>query len=413
LVAALVAVAAWQGGPHGREALLYGPPALALASMCVARDARWVLAVDLAAAWVLGSLAVSGKGFGGLCAPFARLADSPELVPGAPPGAARTLRGTALGAVILLPFGALFWTGDAAFAALSQQLPHPSPDSLPGRVLTFGLVLAAALGLALAARRPLAPALPRFPRLLTVREWAIPLVLLNALFASFVVVQFAVLFGGQEHVLRTARLTYAEYARHGFWQLLGASALTLGVVAGASVVTQVPRPRDRLLRQALLALLCGLTLVVIASAIRRLELYEDAFGLTWLRLTAVVFALWLAGLFAVLLVAGALVQARRVLGPVLVVGSAASLLGFTLANPDGLIAGRNVERWRETGRIDLGYLQGLSTDAAPALSTLPEGLRLAVLAPLRERLTEDDPWSSFNLARERARDLVASEVLRR
>jgi len=48
------------------------------------------------------------------------------------------------------------------------------------------------------------------PVRLSLLEWLIPLSLLNALFAAFVIVQFAVLFGGHDHVLETAGLTYSE-----------------------------------------------------------------------------------------------------------------------------------------------------------------------------------------------------------
>jgi hypothetical protein len=37
-------------------------------------------------------------------------------------------------------------------------------------------------------------------------------------------------------------------------------------------------------------------------------------------------------------------------------GAAAALIAFTLASPDGLIARRNVERWEQTGRLDVAYL---------------------------------------------------------
>jgi hypothetical protein len=46
-------------------------------------------------------------------------------------------------------------------------------------------------------------------------------------------VQFAVFFGGQEHLLRTAGLTAAEHARQGFFQLLAVAAMTLALVAVA------------------------------------------------------------------------------------------------------------------------------------------------------------------------------------
>ena len=57
-----------------------------------------------------------------------------------------------------------------------------------------------------------------------------PLGVLDALFVAFVAVQATVLFGGHAHVLETEGLTYAEYARQGFWQLLWVSALTLLVL---------------------------------------------------------------------------------------------------------------------------------------------------------------------------------------
>jgi hypothetical protein len=138
--------------------------------------------------------------------------------------------------------------------------------------------------------------------------------------------------------------------------------------------------------------------------VERLLLYEDAFGLTRLRLFAVAIALWLGGLFALLLVAGLAPPVRRKLAHIAVAGTALALLGFSLASPDRLIADRNVERWRETGRIDGWYLSGLSADAAPALVELPAELH--VLDGLETRLAEDEPWSSWNRSRARAREVL-------
>jgi hypothetical protein len=234
----------------------------------------------------------------------------------------------------------------------------------------------------------------------------LPLALLDALFAVFVAVQVAVLFGGHEHVLRTAGLTYSEYARQGFWQLLAAAALTLTVVSGAVLFAATPRRADRLVLRLLLGVLCALTIVVLVSALSRLRLYEEAFGLTRLRLLAEAVAVWLGGLFALLLAAGLVARLRRVLAPVAIAGTGLALLVFSLLDPDGLIAQRNVERWRDTGRIDLAYLRTLSADAAPELVSLPPSLRSSTLEPLRSELAAGEPWSSFNLSRRRARDLL-------
>jgi hypothetical protein len=410
LVAALVALAAATAARPTSDALVFGALALVLAALPMIRDASWVVGLDLAAAWVLGAVAVSGPTLSAVLTPVLRLRELPMLMPPVPSRLAPALRGTVLGGMLLTPFGVLFWTGDAAFAELAQAIPLPSPASLPGRTLVFALVFLAAAGLALSARRPFRASMPRPPRRLTSWEWVIPLALLNALFLAFVVVQLAVLFGGHEHVLRTAGLTYAEYARQGFWQLLAAAALTLVVVGVALLVADAPRRLQRLILRLLLGLLCALTIVVVVSALRRLLLYEEAFGLTRSRLLAEALALWLGGLFALLMTAGLIRHVRRQFPRIAITGTVVGLLAFSLANPDSLIAERNVERWRENGRLDLAYLQTLSADAAPALAELPPALRRRALAPLALRLARGEPWSSFNLSRERARAVIGDDL---
>jgi hypothetical protein len=404
IVAALAALAVAFAGRRSADLVLFGGLALALTLPAVLLDAAWVVALDLAAACLLAVAAASGPQLAALAAPLVRLADTPALVPPAPRSASPALRGGLLGVLVVTPFAALFWQADAAFAQLGRDLPLPAPDPLPGQAAAFAIVLATALGLALAARRPFVRPLPRPPRRLTVWEWAVPLGLLNALFSAFVVVQLAVLFGGHDRVLETAGLTYAEYARQGFWQLLAAAGLTLAVIGVATLVADTPGRRHDLLLRGLCGALCALTVAVLVSAVQRLLLYEEAFGLTRLRLVATAFALWLGGLFALVVIAGLAGAVRRRLARLAVAGTAVALLGFSLASPDRLIAERNVERWRETGRLDSRYLLQLSADAVPALLELPDSL--GVRGDLAAELPDDEPWSSYNVSRARARALL-------
>jgi Domain of unknown function (DUF4173) len=402
LVAFLVAATVVATGRRSPDLILFGSLALALALVPAVLDAAWVVAVDLVAGCVLAAFAVAGPRLVAVLAPARALDRLPQLIPPTPAGSSSALRGVALGAVVVLPFGALFWTADAAFAEVAGSAPVPSVGSLPGRVAVFALVLLGALGLALATERAFADVSLRAPAV-GLAEWAIPLVLLDLLFLAFVAVQVTVLFGGHDHVLETAGLTYAEYARQGFWQLLAAAALTLVVVALAARVATVRHAADRRLLRALLGTLCALTLVTVASALHRLHLYEDAFGLTRPRLAAEAIAWALGGLLVLVLVAGVLGIHRRGLVRLAVAGLALGLLAFSLSNPDGRIAERNVDRWQRTGDLDVAYAHGLSADAVPALARLPEPLRERVLGPLRARLAEPEPWSSANLSRHRAR----------
>lgn len=138
--------------------------------------------------------------------------------------------------VLLLVFGSLFAGADAGFAALLGRAAPTFHVSNPfGRFVLGVLVCGGALGAVyLLWQTPRVDAFaPRPGRPVARWEWAIPVALLDLLFLGFVAVQLTVLFGGNTHVLTTADLTYAEYARQGFWQLLAVTALTLLVIAVA------------------------------------------------------------------------------------------------------------------------------------------------------------------------------------
>lgn len=388
-----------------------------LAAGAMLRDALWVVLPALCAATLLMSLALAGgagwaavgRGLGRVLAragsgPVAVAAGAWRLLPvGA--GAAPALRGAALAAALLAVFGALFASGDAAFERIvAAAIPDADLGALPERALWGLLALALAGALATVGRTREASA-PGAARRLAPVEWGIALVALNLLFAAFVAVQAGVLFGKRDHVLETAGLTYAEYAREGFAQLAVAAALTLAVAAGALRWARAEGRRERIVLRALLAVLCGLTLVVVASAAHRLDLYQDAFGATRLRLAAAATIVWLGALLALVL-ATAAAGRYAVLPRACVLATALVVLGVVLIDPDRRIAERNVDRYARDARIDLDYVRGLSADAAPALAELPPPERRYALTEIRLRLSEGDGWAEWNLARARARDVL-------
>ncbi|MGH3072883.1 MAG: DUF4173 domain-containing protein [Gaiellaceae bacterium] len=408
IVAALMLTAVFVGRRMTALRLVLVLLALALTAQAALLDATWVVALDLVVAWVLASFAASDVALAALAAPVARLREAPALTPRVSERQGPALRGLALGGIVLLPFLLLFLSADAAFAGFAGDLPLPSGESLLGRAALLTSTLTATLGLGLAVRRPLTRRWTVTGRQLEFAEWAIPLALLDLLFAAFVTVQLTVLFGGHDQVLDTAGLTYAEYARSGFWQLLTAAGLTFAVVAATLALARPHDRRQTLLLRLLLGTLCALTLVVLVSALHRLRLYEDAFGLTRMRLLAETVALWLGVLLALLTAAVWFRRARTSLSRAIVLATSIGLLTFSLSDPDRRVADRNVERWRASGVVDLGYLAGLSADAVPALLDLPARQRQQAIAGIRERLAQGDPWGSANRSRARARDMLKS-----
>jgi len=117
-------------------------------------------------------------------------------------------------------------------------------------------------------------------------EATIVLASVIVLFAGFAVTQVVALVGGGRHVVETAGLTYADYARSGFFQLVAVAAIALAVLLTVDAFTGSPTGRARRRLVLLSEVVIGLTLVVVVSALRRLDLYESAYGLTMLRLYA-------------------------------------------------------------------------------------------------------------------------------
>ncbi|MFJ3637228.1 DUF4173 domain-containing protein [Streptomyces sp. NPDC090112] len=395
---------------------------LALLVIPALRDSAWPAALAILAAVLLGALALHGSRTwpGVLLAPLGFLDSAVSgvawLLKGlrARGGAGKdrwlpVAKAAAVALVLLVLFGALFASADAAFAdLLGGLMPDVSVEDGPIRFMLF--VLGAFLALA-AARTAAAPlrwdritVSPGKPRSRV--EWALPLVVLNLLFAGFNAVQLAVLFGGYRKVLESTGLGYAEYARQGFWQLLWATLLTLVVIALALRWAPRAGAGDRRLVRAVLGVLCVMTLVVVASALRRMDLYVEEYGLTRLRVSVAAMELWL-GLVIVLIMAAGLFGARWL--PRAVAGSAAAaVLVFGLMSPDGMVAERNVARYEADAKIDLAYFQSLSADAVSALDRLPEPQRSCALRGINDEMSRagDVPWYAMSLGEYRARRIL-------
>ncbi|GAB3764884.1 signal transduction histidine kinase [Nocardioides ginsengisegetis] len=394
---------------------------LLLAGTVVVRDAQWIVALCLFAG---GAVCMAGlvdgrtlRGFvlAGIAWPLAGLRGLPWLGrslrgTGGPGRSTAAVRTVALSVLAVLVFGLLFASADALFASWVDVLvPNFHHDTLVFRaflaVAVGGMVLAAAY---LAVNPPSVdtssgPARPVAQRY----EWLAPVLLVDAVFLLFLAAQATVIFGGHGYLERTTGLTYAEYVHQGFGQLTVATALTLLVVGAAARKAPRATPSDVAWLRGSLGLLCVLTLVVVASAVHRMHLYQEAYGFTRLRLLVDVFEGWLGLLVVGLLAAGITLRAAWLPRAALLSG-AGLLLALAAVNPDAWIAQHNIDRYAATGKVDWSYLEGLSADAVPVLATLP---RDAVPCALAGHGTgSDDDWLAWNLGRHRADPILRAHL---
>jgi hypothetical protein len=354
-------------------------------------------------------------------------------------------RGVVLAVPLVALFALLFSSADAVFATLARSALDWRVDVDLGVVATRAFVVAivawTAAGLmALAAGR-----LPRVfvapgsataggsPSLgaanvadlvatkgLGTIEATTILAAVDVLFAAFVVLQLAYLFGGRD-TLAIAGLTYADYARRGFFELVA-----VAVLAGLLVVSLDLAVRARSRGQVATSLvLLGLTGLVLASAFVRLRLYQDAYGWTELRFLVIVAIGWLAAALAAtawLVVARQTQRTLHVLGILVLV----ALAGMNVVGPQAYVADRNLERAIDPnlvppgGRsgLDAAYLASLGDEAVPAVTVAYDRLgpadRVRLLGFLGQRaavLDQDSTlqgWAAFNLTRERARAAIAA-----
>lgn len=310
-------------------------------------------------------------------------------------------------------FGTIFASANEVFGSWVDELvPNLTFNDLVGRAFLACFVFAVTLGAAylalnpsdvetLSRRRP-APLVNRF-------EWLVPVLVVDAVFIAFIAAQARALIGGRDYVESNTRaLTYADYVHQGFGQLTLATALTVLVVwLAARRAGRTPEDRRWLL--ASLGLLCALTLLVVASALRGMAIYQDAYGFTTLRLFVDVFEGWLGFVVLAIMVAGLLGHARW-LPRIALVSGAVALIGLAAINPEAWVAGRNLDRYDATGKLDLFYLQTLSADATPVIvDRLPDDVaacvvRVVTLSSLDPEVLEDA--RAWNLGRSRAEDAL-------
>jgi hypothetical protein len=317
------------------------------------------------------------------------------------------LRGLALAVPLLVILGALLGSADILFARAFDFVPDLD-DSIAHAVL-IGLGAWGMAGLLrVAAATPPAPVPQRFP-LLGAVEAIVVLTSVIVLFAGFAVTQVVALTGGGRHVVETAGLTYAEYARSGFFQLVAVAAIALAVLLTVDAFTGASTGRDRRRLVLLSEVVVALTLVVVVSALRRLDLYENAYGLTMLRLYAAVFVGWI-GVSLVLLGAWILKGGERAWFPAAAVAAGlAAVLALNIMNPEAVVVRRNVALAEETGRFDPAYVLWLSDDAVPEMvRTLPR-LPATVQSNLLSDICSRPPrttrgWAAWNAAHRAADD---------
>ena len=327
---------------------------------------------------------------------------------------ARRSRSAVIGVLLAVPlvllFGALLASADPVFENVVRTL-----FDWDFRRIVSHLVIAGSLAwLAAGYLRGLAVGSPPFKApvdvlrvpSLGIWEIGIALGLTTLIFLLFVVVQIEYLFGGEDLIRTTTGLSYAEYARRGFFELVAVATLVVPVLLGAQAMLDKRSQRDVQSFRALSTVILILVALIMASAVQRMRLYVGAYGLTQDRLYAAVFLAWVGtvlGLFA----GTALFGSGRRFAYATIVSGFAFLAGLNALNPDALIARVNLARAQGGKPLDIAHTESLSADAVPSIlagsAVLEPAARCELLLTIDARWTSaGGDWRSWNFGRQRA-----------
>lgn len=331
-----------------------------------------------------------------------------------------TVRGIVITLPVLVIFALLLSNADPVFGAGRQALGAllANWDFVP-RLLFCAVLMVLVLG-AYGAASALPTETIHAPGVEPVRwlggtERVMLLAGVALLFWLFLAMQLGYLFGTLPQ-LPSSGITFADYARRGFGELsVVASASALLIVMSERYGTA--DGRGALIRVLTFAVLAAV-LLMLGSAVRRVWLYEAAYGSTTARLYA---QMYMAAVALGLVMLQREVTGQFDAGRLFRRSAVAALLlfiGLLYWNHEAWIARRNIDRFAETAQLDLDYLtRELSADAVPAivqrLPSLPEPMRAELLRRLQERQAARTAgrarrWFEWNLASRRAANALAA-----
>ena len=306
-------------------------------------------------------------------------------------------------------------SADALFAAATADLRAFVKEHFTSTLwkLIWALILAPfVFSLLYFLRRPtpLSPSRERPERTVDGLAFAVMLAAIVVLYALFLAVQSAGLFGGEAY-LASRGLSYAQWARSGFFQMVGVTVVNLTVLL-VSVSFSRRDGRCFTVVRLLGAALTAQSVLLLASAAWRMTLYVSAYGLSFKR----VMTYWGMVMMALFFLAAAWKLAKpdfcffRAAVPV-------ALAGWLVINcvpADYLVARNQVDRYLsgQSETIDAEYLlYSLSYDTLSQLDRLDGTLichdwatggqtRLSTLLEQRREEAREvcADWRSWNLS---------------
>ena len=185
--------------------------------------------------------------------------------------------------------------------------------------------------------------------------------------------QLAYFFSAFRGFLPDGEITYAQYARKGFFEMCIIAVINLGIVFLSLLLAKKTNGKVCHGIKALATFIAVFTLTIIATAISKMVLYINAYGMTQLRLTTSAFMVFLTVVFISVILRIYIKRINIVKTALLAAGCVVLILG--VANVNKVCAQYNYESYQagKLKTIDVSALYDLGDEGIPYIVKLAGG----------------------------------------
>ena len=186
------------------------------------------------------------------------------------------------------------------------------------------------------------------------------------LYVIFFISQWKYYISGFTGVL-PENFSYAEYAREGFFQLCSVSVINLLLITGIAFFIKRSTENKSIVLKIITVVFCLCTLILICTAVAKLVMYIEYYGLTQKR----IYAMWLMlviGIIFLIIALGQFFRKIKIVAMSLTI-TITMFAGLCLCNINAITAQYNTDRFlnRTLESFDLEVMDELGDSAIPSL----------------------------------------------
>ena len=238
------------------------------------------------------------------------------------------------------------------------------------------------------------------------------LIILNIIYLIFSIIQITNLF---MQTSNNPNFDYSSYARQGFFQLMFVSFINFIILTIANINKQEKTKKQKMYNKIMSLLIIIFTIIIIASAFYRMNLYQETFGYTYLRIF-VDFILITEGIIAIPIIIKILgIKIDLLKTSIIIISFMYVFLNYM--NIEDFIATKNIDMYLanpEDKNFDIDYLCDLGTDATPKMVELLTSKDEYIVKKVKnhlhkqkENLNENKiKWQESNISKKLAKEIL-------